>query len=812
MLVGWQQDLPGDGSDYEDVRSVNDAEYHRLMALRKPPGDATKGSKWLPWSRLTEWEMAILRKRMKQNAFWVPSANMVRRELMNLERGMANRDAAKAAAEAGGALFVDETDEPDPTKFEISNEEQAIMVDQLGLQADWADAEEDDAPDAELINRGLKLDEAKKLRRARLLEEQEEAAARAGSNMSAKKPFAKDDPHFDHDLLAVLDHDNPRLLLELLDQPDYVGTLDLGQVMYAAVQKRAPNCLEAAIKLVGTTPNKRYRVGRTLLHHAVHLGAVSSLDILLKHLDDVALIDAESEELESPLCAAVRLGRVHCVETLLCHGANPNDRRALLAAALSDDDDADSMGQLVAAGADVNMPCEGYVSFLGAAAARGNVHIMTNLLNNGANINEVGLSDHSAAYGTPLCTAVVRGSIPAVNLLLRRGADVSLAGPRGDPLTIARAELVANPSTEDTYRKITELLEATAATDQVTPHTHDLEQTNRQETSVHAGDSGENESIQPQITDSAAKAQYQAGDIVYIPRQEPNRLRYLKCFYVRNLGEGKHLVQDWKTTEQFEACDSDLVLKTSLSAEQAAMAEAFNAHTHAKPASTDAAEMLDITTSIQATSMMGRETMKLLLERTDKLLLEPPTALDTILKHIFQETLQEPGFRGKIVAGERVDMLTDALYSAGSKFEIANARDPDALQVSLPVLHRNIAVILGTLADGFERDDAPLDVDRRQQLICALRDDRARCFTKSGQQSHLLRHAAVKGSLETLLSLMKYGIDIHEKVDEGGNTALHLAAKNRRTRFARHLLQHGAVADCENVCEAPRSETLLAQH
>lgn len=146
-----------------------------LLALKKPPDDAKKGSKWLPWTRLTEWEMAKLRKRMKKNAIWVPSATMVRRELKILERGMAMRDAAKAAADAGGEPFVDEPNEPDPTKIEVSGEEQAMMADQLGPQAAYPDA--DDDADAELINRGMRLNEAKKLKRARMLEEQKEAAA-----------------------------------------------------------------------------------------------------------------------------------------------------------------------------------------------------------------------------------------------------------------------------------------------------------------------------------------------------------------------------------------------------------------------------------------------------------------------------------------------------------------------------------------------------------------------------------------------------------------------------------------------------------
>jgi len=146
-----------------------------LLALTPPPEGALKGSKWLPWMKLTEWEMAKLRKRMKKNAIWIPSQTMVRRELKNLGRGMAGKEAAKTAAESNGEVFVDEHNEPDPTKFLVSGEETAQINALLGEQA-YIGAEDDDA-DAELINRGMRLNEAKKLKRQRMLEEQAQAAA-----------------------------------------------------------------------------------------------------------------------------------------------------------------------------------------------------------------------------------------------------------------------------------------------------------------------------------------------------------------------------------------------------------------------------------------------------------------------------------------------------------------------------------------------------------------------------------------------------------------------------------------------------------
>ncbi|KAF2721182.1 hypothetical protein K431DRAFT_285020 [Polychaeton citri CBS 116435] len=145
-----------------------------LLALTPPPDSALNGSKWLPWMKLTEWEMAKLRKRMKKNAIWVPSHTMVRRELKNLGRGVAGKEAAKKAADEGGPSFVDEANEADPTKIvvsgEESNEASNILANEYGIGEDETGGGADE--DEELINRGMRLNEAKKLKRIRMLEEQ----------------------------------------------------------------------------------------------------------------------------------------------------------------------------------------------------------------------------------------------------------------------------------------------------------------------------------------------------------------------------------------------------------------------------------------------------------------------------------------------------------------------------------------------------------------------------------------------------------------------------------------------------------------
>ena len=78
-----------------------------LMLLTPPPSDAKLGSEHAPWMRLTEYEMAKLRKRMKKNAIWAPSDTMIRRELSDAGRGPDAYHRAKQTAEEKGEDLVD---------------------------------------------------------------------------------------------------------------------------------------------------------------------------------------------------------------------------------------------------------------------------------------------------------------------------------------------------------------------------------------------------------------------------------------------------------------------------------------------------------------------------------------------------------------------------------------------------------------------------------------------------------------------------------------------------------------------------------
>ncbi|KAL4978190.1 hypothetical protein BDW66DRAFT_130478 [Aspergillus desertorum] len=143
-----------------------------LALLKPPPEDAKPGSEDLPWLRLTEWEMTKLRKKMKKNAVWQPSEVMIHRELAIRGRGWEAYKAAKAEAEANGTEFLDCDD--------IANNN----IPGLTRRGDGS-KEVEGIMEMKLSNRGMKLNEAKKLKRENQAREQ--AALAAAEAEAAKR-------------------------------------------------------------------------------------------------------------------------------------------------------------------------------------------------------------------------------------------------------------------------------------------------------------------------------------------------------------------------------------------------------------------------------------------------------------------------------------------------------------------------------------------------------------------------------------------------------------------------------------------------
>ncbi|TFB06391.1 hypothetical protein CCMA1212_002109 [Trichoderma ghanense] len=139
--------------------------------LNPPPENAVIGSPDAPWLQLTQYELAKLRKRMKKNATWTPSETMIARELKALCRGPDAYREAKRKAEEEGRVF--EATVPTAIVDNESGTKQlpagAISVDSLA------------ATEVPTSNRGMKLNEAKKLKReqlAKLAAEEAEESAR----------------------------------------------------------------------------------------------------------------------------------------------------------------------------------------------------------------------------------------------------------------------------------------------------------------------------------------------------------------------------------------------------------------------------------------------------------------------------------------------------------------------------------------------------------------------------------------------------------------------------------------------------------
>ncbi|OHW91531.1 PHD-finger domain-containing protein [Colletotrichum incanum] len=136
------------------------------VALQPPPENAVIGSADAPWLQLTPWELARLRKRMKKNATWNPSDTMILRELKTLGRGIDAYKEAKKKAEDEGRVFdqVPPALAPDAETGNKQIPEGAISA--AALASD----------DIQLSNRGMKLNEAKKLKRESLAKQAAEEA------------------------------------------------------------------------------------------------------------------------------------------------------------------------------------------------------------------------------------------------------------------------------------------------------------------------------------------------------------------------------------------------------------------------------------------------------------------------------------------------------------------------------------------------------------------------------------------------------------------------------------------------------------
>ncbi|RMD42764.1 hypothetical protein DV735_g2385, partial [Chaetothyriales sp. CBS 134920] len=126
-----QPKRPKEGADGGREKPVRVPREH--VTYRKPtppPEDTEIGSKYQPWTHLTEYEMYRLRKKMKKNHEWEPSQVMIRRELESRGRGWDNYYKAKAEAEKNGTPFpfVENSTLPKSEKAEVKSSQAGPAV------------------------------------------------------------------------------------------------------------------------------------------------------------------------------------------------------------------------------------------------------------------------------------------------------------------------------------------------------------------------------------------------------------------------------------------------------------------------------------------------------------------------------------------------------------------------------------------------------------------------------------------------------------------------------------------------------------
>lgn len=186
---------------YSSAAMTAAAAANAAALMNPPPENAVIGSADAPWLQLTNYELAKLRKRMKKNATWTPSETMVARELKALGRGPDEYRDAKKKAEDEGQEFNPKV----PT---------LVVDDESGVQHLPAGAISADSIGTEEVptsNRGMKLNEAKKLKREALAKQAAEEAEESARKMSqAAKFFIGNEKSKSKDSKDVKDSQEPK--------------------------------------------------------------------------------------------------------------------------------------------------------------------------------------------------------------------------------------------------------------------------------------------------------------------------------------------------------------------------------------------------------------------------------------------------------------------------------------------------------------------------------------------------------------------------------------------------------------------------
>ena len=186
-----------------------------------------------------------------------------------------------------------------------------------------------------------------------------------------------------------------------------------------AIREKRVSSLQALAKAGAAIDPIDAETGRTPLLEAVVRGDETIVRIFL---DAGARTDVTGNDGFDALRAAVKLGHQPVTELLLQRGANPNARSSVMALPLTiavADGRADIARVLVTGGARLDVGRDGFHA-LQYAAYLGNARVIEAMLDAGVNPNA-----GSDTHPPPVVLAAERGHLPAVTLLVNRGADVN---------------------------------------------------------------------------------------------------------------------------------------------------------------------------------------------------------------------------------------------------------------------------------------------------------------------------------------------------------------------------------------------------
>ncbi|KAI3317259.1 hypothetical protein HD806DRAFT_527243 [Xylariaceae sp. AK1471] len=237
----------------------------------------------------------------------------------------------------------------------------------------------------------------------------------------------------------LLEDDGPAGVVGDLDfQDDDTGNADDNPERYEE---------EISARVAKLDLEDKDELGMTKLHHAVRAG---DLDLVEAVIQSGAGVDCRDENGSTPLHYAAERGLFKCMAVLVEHGADiritdNSGFSPFLRAVVAGQEDATA--ELLSMGADANSSSADGHSALAWAASLGRVSTAQMLLDRGASMHDA----RNTQQTTPLEEAAASGSLPIVELLIRRGADPNYPEEGHQEIVSFLLDHGANPNAVSSY-------------------------------------------------------------------------------------------------------------------------------------------------------------------------------------------------------------------------------------------------------------------------------------------------------------------------------------------------------------------------